>query len=71
MSTDLRHPDFNMRINEDPLNGAMCVIGFHFLPPGEKRVSTYIGTSGQNDICMTCVEEAALLLKKQKREAVV
>lgn len=46
----------------------MCVIGFHFLPPGEKRVSTYIGTSGQNDICITCVEEAAALLKSRPNE---
>ena len=62
---------FNIQVNEDPQNGAMCDICTSFIASGIKRVSTFIGTSPQSNVCLDCGEAVAGLVKpKRVREPV-
>lgn len=61
---------FNIQINEDPQNGSMCDVCTCFIVSGTKRVSTFIGTSPQSNVCLDCADNIAGLLKPKRREPV-
>jgi hypothetical protein len=48
---------FSMSINESPENSAMCNICTDLVAPGVRRISTYIGTSQQSDLCTDCAAD--------------
>lgn len=54
---------FNIQINEDPQNGAMCDVCTSFIVSGTKRISTFIGTSPQSNVCWDCATNTAALIR--------
>ena len=57
---------FSMVINEIPENSARCDVCNELAAPGVKRVSTYIGTSPQSNLCIECMDEIIALAPKRR-----